>query len=180
VQLGNRDALHLKYSNVIKKNSVPLKEVLTRRRADTSHALFVRAAMYSHHDAGMARIVRNPNPLCCRKSLRRSGFHDARAKRISSATSARNRCNVVNGGVRGLRVLDFGKQKIFERTGEFARSRTRQRRSCCESSRVDSQHARASARVMRRRVAGKEDQAAGCARVSRAAVRGRAWISGDH
>jgi hypothetical protein len=51
VHLGNRDAQHSQYSNDIKKNSVPLKEGLTQRRANTSRASCEDATMCVRHDA---------------------------------------------------------------------------------------------------------------------------------
>jgi hypothetical protein len=47
----------LQYSNVIKKNSVPLKEVLTRRSASMSRASFEDAEMRAFDDARDACVI---------------------------------------------------------------------------------------------------------------------------
>ena len=125
VQLGNRDARHSQYSNDIKKNSVPLKEVLTRGCASTSRASCEAATTSAHQDAenvGARGIV---TARYCRKRLHCSDFFDSCSTRRSRHQRERGQHNVVNGAVRGLRVANFGKKNIFVHTGMIARSRVR-------------------------------------------------------
>src|SRR5690242_9160181 len=107
VQLGNRDARHFEYSNMIKKNSVPLKEGLTQRRASTSRGSCEHAATCAHHRARSDFAVCISIRQDCRKCLRRSAFFDSSSTRCLHYESTRETRDVVNGAVRGLRVLSF-------------------------------------------------------------------------
>ena len=104
------------------KNSVPLKEVLTWRRANTSRASCNDATMRARHDARNACAVCIGICQDCMKCLCRSAFFDSRSARCLRDESARESRNVVNGGDRGLRVVNFGKKNIFMLTGMIARS----------------------------------------------------------
>jgi hypothetical protein len=112
----------LQYSNDIKKNSVPLKEVLTRDCASASRASCAAASTSSHHDAGHACFSGVATRRCCGKYLCCSTFFDSCSAHRSRDESARERHNVVNGAVRGLRVANFGKKNIFMHTGMIVRS----------------------------------------------------------
>ena len=145
---GNRDARHLQYSNVIKKNSVPLKEVLTQRSASTSRASFDEAATRALDDARDACIVCIDACRNRKETLVLQCFLDSRSTHSSRDESERRMRSMVNGAVRGLRVLSFGKQKIFC-VHRHVRSVARvEHHSCCESSSCDSQHAHRFADVM--------------------------------
>ena len=123
VQLGNRDARHPQYSNDIKKNSVHLKEGLTRRRASASRASVDNAATRAHRDAGNARAGEIGTCRYCKKCLCCSDFSDSCSTHSSRDESVREGRNVVNDAVRGLRVVNFGKEIIFVCNGMIARSR---------------------------------------------------------
>jgi len=99
VQLGNRTARHSQYSNGLKKNSVPLKEVLTQRGAKTSRASCDDAMMRARHDAGNARAVCNGIRQDCGKRLYCSIFFDSHSTRSLRDQNARVSPNVVNGTV---------------------------------------------------------------------------------
>ena len=100
--LGNRDAHSSRIHQRIQKNSVSLKEVLTRGRARASRASCDDATTCSHHD------VRNTCAVCvfvcqdCRKCLCRRHFLDSRPMHFLLEQSRRESRNVVNVAVRGL------------------------------------------------------------------------------
>jgi len=102
VQLGNRDARHSQYSNANKKNSVPLKEVLTPRGAKTSRASRHDANARTHHDDRNASTIIIVIRRFCRKCLRCSDFRDSHSLHTSREESARQWRNVVNGAAQGL------------------------------------------------------------------------------
>jgi hypothetical protein len=122
VQPGNRDARDWKYSNEIKKDSVPLKEVLTRDCASTSRASCDDAIACVRHAAIDACALDGVTRRQCRKCLCCSTFFDSRSTHSSRGKSARELRDVVNSGVRGLRVAGFGKKNIFMLTSMFVRS----------------------------------------------------------
>ena len=112
VHLGNRDAQQSQYSNDIKKNSVPLKEELTRRCASASRTSRDDANVRTHHDAGNARAIVIGTRQHCRKYLCCSDFFDSRATDSLRDDVEREARNVVNGAAHGLRVANFAR-KIF-------------------------------------------------------------------
>ena len=124
VHLGNRDAQQSQYSNDIKKNSVPLKEELTRRRVSTSRTSRDDANARTHHDAGNARTIVFGTRQHCRKYLCCSDFFDSRATHFLRDEVQREARNVVNGAVRGLRVGNFAR-KIFSCSPACSLGRTR-------------------------------------------------------
>ena len=86
----------------IQKNSVPLKEVLTRRRGSASRASFDDATRRSHHDARNACVACTDICQDCRKPLCQRHFFDSRMTHILRDESLRESRNVVNGAGRGL------------------------------------------------------------------------------
>jgi hypothetical protein len=102
VQLGNRDARHSQYSNANKKNSVPLKEVLTRRGAKTSRASRHDANARAHHDDQNVIVIVIVVDRFCWKCLRCSDFCDSHSLHSSRDESSRQWRNVVNGAAHGL------------------------------------------------------------------------------
>jgi hypothetical protein len=120
---GNRDARHLQYSNVIKKNSVPLKEVLTQQSAVTSRTSFDDAAMRDVDDAREACVV------CagvCRN--RRKRFHCSvfliHVQRILRAIKAcEGRASWLTAPCVDSESWVLASKKFFVCTGAFVRSR---------------------------------------------------------
>jgi hypothetical protein len=131
----------LQYSNEIKKNSVPLKEELTRRRANTSRG---SATMRM-----LAHVTMRKKPaLSASAFLKIAG--NACVAVISLIHVRRVRCAMkarVSGATWLTALHTDSESQILQgkyfRAHRHVRSVARaQRRRCCESSLVDSQHAR--------------------------------------
>jgi hypothetical protein len=102
--------------------------------------------------------------------------------RAACDESAREWRDVVNVAVRGLRVLDFGKEKIFVLTGMIARSRAPNVTLVANHRRpIRNSHAApcaSQAVALPRKEHAKERSDARARPPSARLVRGRAWISG--
>ena len=136
----------------------------------------------ARRDAGNACAICIDICQDCRKCLCRSCFLDSRLLRSSRDESACESRNVVNGGVRGLRVANFAR-KIFSCSPACSLGGAREtspllriiaRRFATRTS-LCARHARSlcAEKEMPRWRRGGE------ARHVRAIVRDRAWISGD-
>jgi hypothetical protein len=106
-----------------RKKQRPLKEVLTQQSERAPRAAIEPIAMLAISDAKNAGKIDTAICQACRKRLCRSCFRNSCSKRLLRERMQRESSAPPKSRMRGLRVADFGNEKIFMLNGLFGRRR---------------------------------------------------------